>query len=110
MNRIALIFFLLFSSVVIAETNYCNELNEEVKDVGFHRSYIAEVTGSGRAYFFTAPNSQCKNKKLFIVPTDTVGVFSEYAGYTQIIYSDYSAWVRSDRLRIIAKPDEPVTP
>ena len=114
MNRTVLIFLLLFSSVAIAETSYCNELNEKTKDLGWHRPYIAEVTGSGRLYFFTAPNAQCENKNLFIVPTNQVTIYNEYEGYSQISYSsktdDYSAWVRSERLKIIAKPNEPFVP
>jgi hypothetical protein len=100
---------LLFSSAAIAETNYCNGLNEETINLGStHRPYIAEVTGSDRLYFFTAPYAQCENKKVFIVPGDQVTLHKEYEGYSQISYSsksnDYSAWVKSDRLKIIAKP------
>jgi hypothetical protein len=103
------VFLLLFSSCALAETNYCNELNEETINLGStHRPYVAEVTGSNSLYFFTAPNAQCEDKNVFIVPGDLVTIHNEYEDYSQISYSsksnDYSAWVRSDRLKIIAKP------
>ncbi len=114
MGRFILMFLLLYSSATLAGTSYCDELNIRTKDLGWHRPYIAKVIGSGRLYLFSGPDTQCKNKKLFIVPTDKVTVYSEYAGYSQISYSsktdDYSAWVTSNRLKIIAKPDETITP
>ncbi|PMS18864.1 hypothetical protein C0Z18_16215 [Trinickia dabaoshanensis] len=63
------------------------------------------VTGGGRLQFYSAPDFSCKMEGIFIVTGDTVDAYSEYNGFTSVVYfpkADKKAvigWVRSHRLQ-----------
>jgi hypothetical protein len=44
------------------------------------------VTGLGRLYFYIAPDEQCRNKNVFVVPTDHLEVYAQYGEFTEAIY------------------------
>lgn len=109
MNR--LLFSLLIlqaSSLTFAQTP-CKVLSEEAESAGWHRPYLGKVSGSGPAYFHIGPAASCKFNKLFIVPGDSVAIYAEHGAFTLISYSskdnDYSTWVLSERLQVLARPD-----
>jgi hypothetical protein len=62
------------------------------------------VSGPGRLYFHTAPDARCRQKDLFVVPNDRLEVFSDHAGFTEVIYwhpvtgTGTAGWVASARL------------
>jgi hypothetical protein len=62
------------------------------------------VTGTGRAWFHTAPIEECKLAALFVVPGDVLTVLHTYGDYADVAYRnprtgrEASGWIRLDRL------------
>jgi len=88
----------------------CSELDTRAKGADWHNPWIGEVVGQGRAHFHSAPSSGCRILGKFIIPGDGVSIYSEYDGWSQIMYpaggeEDAGVWVRSERLRVISRPD-----
>lgn len=75
-------------------------------DDNFRPPLSATVTGSKRAYFYSAPASQCIEKRVFVVPGDTVTVYKSYKTWYQVMYvsgktgEDFEGWVAEGRLRL----------
>lgn len=87
----------------------CRRLNEATRgpDDNFRPPLSATVTGSGRAYFYSAPAPQCMTKRTFIVPGDTVTVYKPYKRWYLVMYvsnktgeDPIEGWVEEDRLRL----------
>ncbi len=63
------------------------------------------VTGSGRAYFHTAPVDNCKGNTLFLIPGDQVTIENEVDGFSMVRYrnpksnKDFTGWIKSERLK-----------
>lgn len=78
----------------------------EGADDNFRPPVTATVIGAGRAYFHSAPASECEIKGLFIIPGDNVTVYKPYKDWYQIMYinrktgEDFEAWVEGSRLRL----------
>jgi hypothetical protein len=76
------------------------------------------VTGTGRAWFHTAPLDECKLPSLFVIPGDAVTVLHVYGDYADVAYRnprtgrEATGWLRLDRLSAGAPaPDaEPANP
>ncbi len=87
----------------------CKALDVKAKAKYWHRVWMGEVVGEGRAQFYSAPHESCSIKGKFIIPKDGVGIYSEYDGFSQIIYGgkeeDAGVWVKTNRLKVVAKPD-----
>lgn len=62
------------------------------------------VTGTGRAWFHTAPVDECRTASLFVIPGDVLTVLHVYRDYADVTYRnprtgrEASGWVRLDRL------------
>jgi hypothetical protein len=62
------------------------------------------VSGPGRLYFHTAPDTQCRLKEVFVIQNDRLEVFADHAGFTEVIYwhpvtgTGTAGWVSSARL------------
>ena len=62
------------------------------------------VTGTGRAWFHTAPLDECKLPSLFVIPGDVLTVLHVYGDYADVTYRNprtgrgASGWLRLDRL------------
>jgi hypothetical protein len=62
------------------------------------------VTGTGRAWFHTAPLDECKLPALFVIPGDVLTVLHTYGDYADITYRnprtgrEASGWLKLDRL------------
>ncbi|WP_019936587.1 hypothetical protein [Bordetella sp. FB-8] len=75
-------------------------------DGNFRPPLSATVTGSGRAYFYSAPASRCISKHTFLIPGDTVTVYKPYKKWYQVMYvngksgEDFEAWLEEGRLRL----------
>ncbi|PMS38804.1 hypothetical protein B0G57_102441 [Trinickia symbiotica] len=85
----------------------CQKLNAATSgpDDNFRPPASATVTGSGRAYFYSAPAPQCLTKRTFIVPGDVVTVYKPYKTWYQVMYvnksgEDFQGWVEEGRLRL----------
>lgn len=64
------------------------------------------VTGAGRLPFYTAPDSHCAMKAVFVVPKDQLIAYAQTdSGWTSVMYTnpktgkDVSGWVRAARLK-----------
>lgn len=100
----------LISSTAAAQQIDCAALDAAVKTGAEHRPYIGEVIGQGRAQFHSAPDATCPIRGKFIIPGDGVAIYSEYGAWSQILYpagdeEDAGGWVRSERLRVLSRPD-----
>jgi hypothetical protein len=75
-------------------------------DDNFRPPVMATVIGAGRAYFHSAPESECITKRLFIVPGDNVTVYKPYKNWYQVMYvnnktgEDFEGWIEDRRLRL----------
>jgi hypothetical protein len=62
------------------------------------------VTGTGRAWFHTAPLDECKLPSLFVIPGDGLTVLHVYGDYADVAYRnprtgrEAAGWLRLDRL------------
>jgi hypothetical protein len=71
----------------------------------FHPPEAHVVKGSGRLYFFSAPNSLCKMPAVFVIPGDQLVVYAEHGNWYQVIFlnqktlNDYEGWVEKARLK-----------
>jgi hypothetical protein len=63
-----------------------------------------KVGGTGRLPFHTAPDPSCRDKKIFVIPGDRLTAYSEFQGYTSVMYLNpksgetFNGWVESKRL------------
>jgi hypothetical protein len=111
MTRIVCGLYALLGWPLLASGENCAELDALAKDADWHRPWIGEVVGQGRAHFHSAPSAACRIAGKFIIAGDGVTIYSEYDGWVQIMYpagdeEDAGVWVRSERLRVISRPDE----
>ena len=71
------------------------------------------VTGTGRAWFHTAPLDECKLPQLFVIPGDVLTVLHTYGEYADVAYRnprtgrEASGWIKVDRLAPMRTPSEP---
>jgi hypothetical protein len=62
------------------------------------------VTGTGRAWFHTAPLDECKLPALFVIPGDVLTVLHTYGDFADVMYRnprtgrEASGWLKLDRL------------
>jgi hypothetical protein len=65
---------------------------------------VRVVTGTGRAWFHTAPLDECKLAALFVIPGDVLTVLHTYGDYADVTYRnprtgrEASGWLKLDRL------------
>jgi hypothetical protein len=65
---------------------------------------VRVVTGTGRAWFHTAPLDECKLPALFVIPGDVLTVLHTYGDYADVTYRnprtgrEASGWLKLDRL------------
>lgn len=104
-----IIIALLVSIKIFAAEQSCTELDKYAKGRSWHRAYVGEVIGDGRAQFYSAPSYNCAIKGKFIINGDGVAIYSEFGEWSQIMYSagteeDAGVWVLANRLKVLAKP------
>lgn len=101
---------------IISESS-CEKVHNQIKDkiVNFSKPLeVFTVIGEGRLYFYSAPNDKCKiSNNLFIIPKDTVVVYSEYNNFYYVMYigknNTVEGWVDSKRLKSTGKNIGPNT-
>lgn len=63
------------------------------------------VTGAGRLYFYSAPNAECRDKTTFVIPGDSLILYSDYMGWYNVGFfntktgNDAFGWVKPARLQ-----------
>jgi len=63
------------------------------------------VGGKGRLYFYTAPSGECRDDQTFVIPGDSLVLYSDYKGWYNVGYTnpktgnDASGWVKPARLK-----------
>jgi hypothetical protein len=64
------------------------------------------ITGTGRAWFHTAPLDECKLPQLFVIPGDVLTVLHTYGEYADVAYRnprtgrEASGWIALDRVAL----------
>jgi hypothetical protein len=74
-----------------------------------------KVIGTGRLYFYSAPDGHCRLRDVFLVPGDEITAYDEFMGWLDVMYTnpktseDYEGWVDSKRLKFIGteQPRDP---
>jgi len=106
--RLTLICLGVVSSLGQAAVN-CSVLAENISGTvpEFHPVLGGEVIGRGRAYFYTAPDEACTNKKVFVVPGDALIIYSilQDESWLEVNFvakdgQDYTGWVKADRVKM----------
>lgn len=106
--RSSLLCLCLFSGLSQAAVD-CSALAEKISGTApeFHPAVQGKVIGTGRAYFHTAPDEACANKKLFVIPGDGLTVYAmlEDQTWVQVNFvakdgEDYTGWLKADRVEI----------
>ncbi|HEF5873146.1 TPA: hypothetical protein SAY52_003791 [Burkholderia cenocepacia] len=75
-------------------------------DDNFRPPASGTVVGTGRAYFYSAPDAQCMTKRTFIIPGDSVTVYKSHGRWYSIMYvndktgDDFQGWVEQGRVRL----------
>ena len=100
--------FLVTSVAVARDEDSCKRLS----DVGYQSGVqipgyqaIRQVVGNGRLQFYSAPDRSCKMAGVFVVPNDKLIAYTEFNGYTSVLYvsdknsAEPQGWVLSPRLR-----------
>lgn len=81
---------------------------------GYMTTISAEVSGSGRLYFHTAPHDDCRSMDIFVLPGEVVYAYTESEGWMSVMYvniktgKDASGWVKKSRLKVTGNLSLPV--
>jgi len=110
------VFFLLSGSLAQAADIECNGKGVEELFLSVHHSF--QVAGTGRLYFHTAPDARCIDKKVFVIPGDSLdartvsGDKNEWVSVTYLKKNgeDVSGWVRAERLMFTGASGMNMTP
>jgi hypothetical protein len=107
MNKLLLIFLVLYSSLALSETeDVCTRIAQKAeRERALIPSYMSgrKVVDAGRLYFYSAPDKRCRMKNVFVIPNDHLEAYSTYGDYTEVVYwsaksGDPSGWVLSSRI------------
>jgi len=107
MRLVLSLLLLLVTAVPALGSVDCQSLATEAneKSAAFHPPEAHVVQGSGRLYFFSAPNSLCKIPAVFVISGDQLVVYSEQGNWYQVMYLNpktlnvYEGWVEKTRLK-----------
>lgn len=106
--RLSLLCLCLFSGLSHGAVD-CSALAEKISGTapGFHPVLQGKVIGTGRAHFHTAPNEACVNKKIFVIPGDSLTIYSslEDESWLEVNFvakdgEDYTGWVQANRVKM----------
>jgi hypothetical protein len=109
MRKTAALFaaFGLLALPALADEKACAAIAERAKREEGMISPAAtyRVTGEGRLHFHTAPDPQCRQSKVFIIPNDMVIAYSKYGDWFSAMYvnprtgNDVEGWLQAPRLK-----------
>jgi len=103
-RAILVAFVLSVSGPALAD---CKEPETGTKNIPIFSPPLSEVvTGAGRLQFYSAPNSNCAIKGVFVIPHDELIAYAQSNdGWSSVMYlnpktgNNVSGWVRSVRLK-----------
>lgn len=87
-------------------------------EIHLSENYEYQVAGSGRLYFYSAPDEKCIDKKVFVIPGDNLTAYTEFGTegrWTSVAYipkngETVSGWVHTERLRFVGASGMNMTP
>jgi len=91
-----------------AQDNLCGPAQKQIsKYEALVPHYLSGriVIGAGRAYFYSSPDLKCKEKDVFVISGDRLDAYSDYKGFTSVMYvnfktgQDFEGWVLKSRLK-----------
>jgi hypothetical protein len=101
--KILILALLLFSGSAFAA---CEEPAIGTRAIpSFSPPLSTVVVGAGRLQFYSAPNSGCAMKDVFVIPKDELIAYAQSGGWTSVMYSNprtgnsVLGWVKSSRLK-----------
>lgn len=88
------------------------------QDTPLPHRYSYVVAGTGRLHLHKAPDKRCADKRLFVIPRDSLVAYSDYGPegeWTLVRYraksgKDYSGWVLTKRLRFTGATGPDISP
>lgn len=105
LNRIVVTALLLtVTSISFAKGVTCNTRPDE--EDFLTEKYNYRVAGTGRLYFYTGPDEKCLDKKVFVIPGDSLTAYAEYGkheewsnvGFMTKDGDEVTGWVKTERL------------
>lgn len=86
-----LVALIIFSTKTLADESLCQKFDsisdkEKVLIDSSQSGY--KVIGKGKAFFYTAPDFNCKINKLFLIEGDLANAYFDYSDFTFIMYLD----------------------
>ena len=117
MKAIAAIAFSL-SAMSAAQADQVSCDGKGVEEVFLSERQTFQVAGAGRLYFHTAPDERCVDKKVFVIPGDSLNAFTvsgEKDEWVSVTYlkkngEDVSGWVKAERLMFTGASGMNMTP
>lgn len=106
MNKIFLLFILIFSPLFSIANTYCDNLNEkrelEQEIIPSDKSGY-KVIANGHLFFFSAPDVKCKMKDIFIIKNDLVDAYKIDGDFIFVMYftkdnRTVEGWVKAEGL------------
>ncbi|MFS2155824.1 hypothetical protein ACCD10_00540 [Pseudomonas sp. Pseusp122] len=106
--RLTLSCLCLFSGLSQAAVD-CSALAEKVSGTvpEFHPALQDLVIGTVRVHFHMAPDEACANKNIFVVPGDSLTLYSilQDESWLEVNFvakdgEDYTGWVKADRVKM----------
>lgn len=101
-----LVALIIFPTKILADESLCQKFDsisdkEKILIDSFQSG--CKVIGKGKAYFYTAPDFNCKINKLFLIEGDLANAYFDYSDFTFIMYLDkkgktIEGWIESNRL------------
>jgi len=101
-----LFFIFLFFQSAFAQAD-CKKMNDDAnaKAASFYPRESYTVKGSGRLYFYEAPSPECLEKNTFVIPGDSLVVYSDFKGWYNVGFfnsktgGETDGWVKPERLK-----------
>jgi hypothetical protein len=110
---IKIVSFILLTCLIqisFAAEPTCARLSKQADsmDDNYRPPLEGKVIGNKKLYFYTAPDSQCKMKGIFVIKGDSLTVYSPYKNWLNVMYitkdgEDYIGWVSSKQVKIIGQ-------
>lgn len=111
---IVLIFSLSVCLLSFAEGVAC-KAPSPTESVALSVKLTYEVVGAGRLYFHTAPKDTCMDKKIFVIPGDSLTAYKESGQWSQVVFiskngEPVNGWVLTERLKFLGASGMEMTP
>jgi len=113
MRKIGWLFKILFLVLGCLLSSFawadCAKLNDaaSAKAAAHYPRESYSVTGPGRLYFYGAPSSECRDERTFVIPGDSLVLYSDYKGWYNVGFfnaktgNDAFGWVKPARLKYL---------